>query len=332
MVAALFIQARELQQPNTNLDDLALLLRDKLMPLRVWWMRHGPGGPAQFRKALEHKRLGVPGVVNFVDARTQWVDQMVDSSLSHCNIHQVVCIAAGFDTRAYRFGRRHTDVQFYEVDLPSASRKKQQMVQQLFVPQCNYPRPVYIAADLSKEDLARMLLGSNNSTTAGTGFDPSLPTLFTLEGLIYYLPEAAVKRLFAALLSIAAPGSRLVFDFLHKKVLEGRVPQPPAYKVTALSVANKGEPFLSGIEDSPAAVARFMNSIPGSDSTTAPDTPGTSDQRATGSSKGYKLLEYLDPKDIMAKQLPHLQWDDNLPPILSFYSYAAFEVQSMNDW
>jgi O-methyltransferase involved in polyketide biosynthesis len=42
------------------------------------------------------------GVVNFVDARTQWFDYMVDSSLSYCNIHQVVCLAAGFDTRAYR--------------------------------------------------------------------------------------------------------------------------------------------------------------------------------------------------------------------------------------
>jgi len=56
------------------------------------------------------------------------------------------------------------------------------------VPQCNYPRPVYMAADLSKDDLARLLTSSNDDSTAGTGFDPSLPTLFTLEGLIYYLP------------------------------------------------------------------------------------------------------------------------------------------------
>jgi hypothetical protein len=28
----------------------------------------------------------------------------------------------------------------------------------------------------------------------------------------------------------------------------------------------------------------------------------------------------------VARQLPHLEWDDSLPPILSFYSYAAAEL------
>jgi len=60
-VATVTEPRREMQQPNSNTDDLAVVLRDTLMPLRVWWMRHGPGGPTQFRKALEHKKLGVPG-------------------------------------------------------------------------------------------------------------------------------------------------------------------------------------------------------------------------------------------------------------------------------
>ncbi len=42
---------------------------------------------------------------------------------------QVVIIAAGFDTRAYRMGR--PDVRFYELDVPSASRMKQQLAQDL---------------------------------------------------------------------------------------------------------------------------------------------------------------------------------------------------------
>lgn len=43
------------------------------------------------------------------------------------------------------------------------------------------PRPVYIAADLGRVTLAAALEGS--------GFDPSRRTLFTCEGLVYYLPE-----------------------------------------------------------------------------------------------------------------------------------------------
>lgn len=35
---------------------------------------------------------------------------------------QVVVVAAGFDTRAYRIGAQHKGVHFFEVDLPHASK------------------------------------------------------------------------------------------------------------------------------------------------------------------------------------------------------------------
>lgn len=41
---------------------------------------------------------------------------------------QIVIIAAGYDTRAYRFGQE--GVHFYEVDLPHASEKKKELVKQ----------------------------------------------------------------------------------------------------------------------------------------------------------------------------------------------------------
>jgi O-methyltransferase involved in polyketide biosynthesis len=42
---------------------------------------------------------------------------------------QVVVIAAGYDTRAYRLSR--PGVKFYEIDLPHASRNKQELVRSL---------------------------------------------------------------------------------------------------------------------------------------------------------------------------------------------------------
>lgn len=41
---------------------------------------------------------------------------------------QVVIIAAGYDTRAYRLGK--PGVKFYEIDLPHASEKKQELVRE----------------------------------------------------------------------------------------------------------------------------------------------------------------------------------------------------------
>ena len=57
-------------------------------------------------------------------------------------------------------------------------------------------------------------------------------TVFTLEGLIYYLPPPAAAALLASARRLASPGSMLAFDFLHADVLEGRV-RPPAFRVTA---------------------------------------------------------------------------------------------------
>jgi hypothetical protein len=42
---------------------------------------------------------------------------------------QVVVIAAGYDTRAYRLSR--PGVKFYEIDLPHASKNKQELVRSL---------------------------------------------------------------------------------------------------------------------------------------------------------------------------------------------------------
>ena len=44
-----------------------------------------------------------------------------------------------------------------------------------------FPRPVFVGADLSKLSLSEAL--------QGTGFDPAKPSLFICEGLLYYLPQ-----------------------------------------------------------------------------------------------------------------------------------------------
>lgn len=52
---------QELGHPNANADTLAPLLRDKLMPLRMWWLKHMPRALKMLVRGLEDKRLGVPG-------------------------------------------------------------------------------------------------------------------------------------------------------------------------------------------------------------------------------------------------------------------------------
>lgn len=75
--------------------------------------------------------------------------------------------------------------------------------------------PIYVGADLSEKDLSQAL--------SGTVFNASCPTLYIIEGLIYYLPAAAVDALFRSISALAAPGSTICFDFLDSAALEKRV-------------------------------------------------------------------------------------------------------------
>ena len=45
--------------------------------------------------------MGAHGMINYVDARTSWMDGVVARAVADC-IKQVVIIAAGYCTRAYR--------------------------------------------------------------------------------------------------------------------------------------------------------------------------------------------------------------------------------------
>jgi hypothetical protein len=99
-------------------------------------------------------------------------------------------------------------------------RKKQHLVHELLQPEATFPRPTFLAANLATTPLDAVLLGASSSSIkySSVAFDPSKPTLFTVEGLTYYLPTEAVQGLFAAMLKVAAPGSRVAFDFLHQEV------------------------------------------------------------------------------------------------------------------
>lgn len=51
------------------------------MPLRSWWIKKWPGAKQQLRRTLESPLWGVPGCINFIDARTKWLDDAVTSAI-----------------------------------------------------------------------------------------------------------------------------------------------------------------------------------------------------------------------------------------------------------
>ncbi|KAK9847030.1 hypothetical protein WJX84_012320 [Apatococcus fuscideae] len=279
---------QDLGSPNANEDYIARKFRDRLMPIRAVTAKLLPNSGKRFQKFVEHPTRGTPGVCNFVDARTTWFDSGVRQALAD-GIKQVVIIAAGYDTRSYRRELHPDDVQYFEIDLPKASQRKKKLVQQTLPDLIKYPRPDFIAADLSISSL-REALGHSS-------FNPALPVIFLVEGLLYYLTEAASAGLIRDAGVLAAPGSFMMFDFLHHSAWNGSK-RPAGYARTAQAVAAKGEPFLSALDPSPGALQRYI-------------APG-----------GWDLSMLLSPRDMVASILPHLTWQDSVPPTLAFYSFA----------
>lgn len=130
----------------------------------------------------------------YIAARTRFYDALVDKGLD-AGITQVVLLAAGYDSRAWRLAR--PGVRFFEVDHPDTQTRKRRLA----------PRngPTYVAADLGSEPLDQALLG--------VGFQPENPTVFCCEGLTIYLSEAAVRNLLGSAAHVGAEGSWLGVDF-----------------------------------------------------------------------------------------------------------------------
>lgn len=132
--------------------------------------------------------------VNFQGARTKYFDEYFTRAID-AGVKQVVLLAAGLDSRAYRLPWADGTV-VYELDQPRVLEFKRETVDGLGEAPTAERREV--AIDL-RDDWPRALQES--------GFDPSRPSAWIAEGLLIYLPATAQERLFAGIDALAAPGS-----------------------------------------------------------------------------------------------------------------------------
>jgi len=132
--------------------------------------------------------------VNFQAARTKYFDEYFHRAAA-AGVRQVVVLAAGLDSRAYRLPWPDGTV-VYELDQPKVLEFKRDAMKRLGETPAAERREV--AIDL-REDWPQALRAK--------GFDPSEPSAWIAEGLLIYLPAPAQDRLFAGIDGLAAPGS-----------------------------------------------------------------------------------------------------------------------------
>jgi len=112
-------------------------------------------------------------------------------------IRQIVILASGLDSRAYRLQWR-AGTTVYEIDQPKVLEYKAATLNQHGAIPSAQRREVPI--DL-RNDWPKALREA--------GFDPSAPTAWLAEGLLMYLPADAQDRLFENITELSAPGSRI---------------------------------------------------------------------------------------------------------------------------
>ncbi|MER7965223.1 class I SAM-dependent methyltransferase [Streptomyces ardesiacus] len=151
--------------------------------------------------------------------RTRVLDDFLLDSLHTGGARQVVLLGAGLDARAFRLDWPPGCV-LYEMDRQGVLAFKHQVLDALSA--APRTRRVPVPADL-RADWAGALTDA--------GFDPSAPTVWLVEGLLFYLPSAAETHLIGAVDRLSARGSALAYEVkLDKDLLEHR--DSPLYTAT----------------------------------------------------------------------------------------------------
>jgi methyltransferase (TIGR00027 family) len=207
-------------------------------------MRESLNDLKQVRAAISMYEEMMPGVNGAIVARVRFMDEVLLECVG-AGFKQLVIIGAGFDTRAYRFEDVKHHLKVFEVDHPVTQQVKIEKVQQIFG---DLPAHViYVPVVFGVDRLDQKLIENH--------YNPDLKTLFIAEGLLMYVPPAAVDGLLSFITSASGPGSAFVADYFPASVIEGTSPLKEA-QILRQFVESEGAPLQFGIEE--GAVKNFF--------------------------------------------------------------------------
>jgi methyltransferase (TIGR00027 family) len=141
--------------------------------------------------------------------RTHFFDAYFAAAVA-AGIRQVVILASGLDSRAYRLDWPAGSV-VYEIDQPKVLAYKSTTLAEHGVTPSADRREVPI--DLRQDWPAAL---------RAEGFDPAAPTAWLAEGLLMYLPADAQDRLFTQITELSPAGSRIAVETAARHADERR--------------------------------------------------------------------------------------------------------------
>jgi methyltransferase (TIGR00027 family) len=164
--------------------------------------------------------------------RTRYFDDFLQRVPTQHGIRQIVLMAAGLDTRAFRLSWPE-ETRLFELDQPAVMSCKERILRSSGAqPTCE--RHI-VKADLTEPWQAAL-------TT--NGFDSRERSCWLLEGFLFYLPNEAIPPLIDTVTALAVAGSWLGFDIINGAMLTS-----PWTKQWIDMQAQSGAPWISTLDD-----------------------------------------------------------------------------------
>jgi methyltransferase (TIGR00027 family) len=164
--------------------------------------------------------------------RTRFFDDFLQRITLQNGLRQVVLMAAGLDTRAFRLTWPE-QTRLFELDQPAVLQSKAQILQAAGAqPACD------------RQTIAEDLTGSWQDRLIQAGFEPQYPSVWLLEGFLFYLASENLTRILDEVMSLAAPGSWLGFDIINSAMLTSSWTRP-----WLEMQAKSGAPWIGVLDD-----------------------------------------------------------------------------------
>jgi len=154
--------------------------------------------------------LGALTFPRLYGVQTRFFDEFFTSA-SGAGIRQAVIVAAGLDSRAYRLPWAGGTTVF-EIDQPEVLEFKVRVLAD------------HAAAPTARRiDVAADLRDNWSTPLQAAGFDATLASAWSVEGILPYLTSAAQDTLFDRITELSAPGSRLAIGALGSRLDHDRL-------------------------------------------------------------------------------------------------------------
>jgi methyltransferase (TIGR00027 family) len=213
------VRAAESKREDRLFDDPYAQLFLDAMPFRL--ANGGDGTPSSDTKTASVGTL----FASHATIRTRFFDEYLLGS----GCRQIVLLAAGLDTRAFRLAWP-SETRLFELDLPNVLEFKETVL-------------AGHEAVCERVTLPVDLRDNWPAYLATAGFDPAEPTTWLAEGLLIYLSTEEATDLLTAICDLSAPTSRLAFERSDGPLATQARATPSMAEFTKLWKSSPGQDF-----------------------------------------------------------------------------------------